>query len=155
MKSREAHDYVETRDQNRTGTAARDNLVCAWCARSRSSRARLDSVSIAVEDDSVTTGAFDIDDPVADADTDVYHVAVPAGTKAARFSLDSADDTADLDLFVYLGGDLVDLSASGSADEQVTLLNPAEGTYDVYVNGFATPGAATSSYRQRTRATRL
>jgi len=94
--------------------------------------------------DSVTTGAFDIDDPVADADTDVYHVAVPAGTKAARFSLDSADDTADLDLFVYLGGDLVDLSASGSADEQVTLLNPAEGTYDVYVNGFATPGGSTS-----------
>ncbi len=94
--------------------------------------------------DSVTTGAFDIDNPVADADTDVYHVTVPAGTKAARFSLDSADDTADLDLFVYLGGDLVDLSASGSADEQVTLLAPAAGTYDVYVNGYATPGGSTS-----------
>jgi subtilisin family serine protease len=94
--------------------------------------------------DSVATGAFDIDNPVADADTDVYHVTVPAGTKAARFSLDSADNTADLDLFVYLDGELVDLSASGSADEQVTLLAPAEGTYDVYVNGFATPGGSTS-----------
>ncbi len=94
--------------------------------------------------DSVTTGAFDIDNPVADADTKVYHVAVPAGTAAARFSLDSSDDTADLDLFVYKGGELVDLSASGSADEQVTLLDPDDGTYDVYVNGFATPGGSTN-----------
>jgi len=94
--------------------------------------------------DSVTTGAYDIDDPVVDADTDVYHVVVPAGTKAARFSLDAADDTADLDLFVYLGGEFVDLSASGAADEEVTLLDPADGTYDVYVNGFSTPGGSTS-----------
>jgi hypothetical protein len=95
-------------------------------------------------DDSVTTGAFDINNPVADADTKVYHVDVAAGTVAARFSLDSVDDTADLDLFVYLDGDFVDLSASGAADEQVTLLNPEEGTYDVYVNGFATPGGSTA-----------
>jgi subtilisin family serine protease len=94
--------------------------------------------------DSVTTGAYDIDDPVVDSDTDVYHVEVAAGTKVARFSLDSADDTADLDLFVYLDGELVDLSASGAADEEVTLLDPADGTYDVYVNGFATPGGSTS-----------
>jgi subtilisin family serine protease len=94
--------------------------------------------------DSVVTGEFDINAPVADADTKVYHVDVAAGTKAARFSLDAADDTADLDLFVYLDGDFVDLSASGAADEQVTLLDPAEGTYDVYVNGFATPGGSTA-----------
>jgi subtilisin family serine protease len=94
--------------------------------------------------DSVSTGAYDIDDPVADADTKVYHVDVPAGTRAARFSLDSADDTADLDLYVYLDGEFVDLSASGSADEEVTLLDPDEGTYDVYVNGFTTPGGSTS-----------
>ena len=94
--------------------------------------------------DSVTTGAFDIDAPVADADTKVYHVTVPAATRAARFSLDSADNTADLDLFVYKGGTLVDLSASGSGDEQVTLVNPAAGTYDLYVNGFSTPGGSTT-----------
>ncbi|HKF86056.1 MAG TPA: S8 family peptidase [Candidatus Limnocylindrales bacterium] len=87
--------------------------------------------------DSVSTGAYDIDDPVADGDTDVYHVNVPAGTKAARFSLDASDDLADLDLYVYKAGTFVDLSASGSADEQVTLLDPAAGTYDVYVNGFS------------------
>jgi hypothetical protein len=94
--------------------------------------------------DSVAAGAFDTAHPVADADTKVYHVTVPAGTRAARFSLDSADDTADLDLFVYKGGTLVDLSASGSADEQVTMVDPAAGTYDVYVNGFSTPGGSTS-----------
>jgi subtilisin family serine protease len=97
--------------------------------------------------DSVATGAFDVLNPVADADTKHYQVTVPDDpivTKAARFSLDSDDDNADLDLFVYLDGDLVDLSASGSADEQVTLVGPDPGTYDVYVNGFATPGGSTS-----------
>jgi subtilisin family serine protease len=94
--------------------------------------------------DSVTTGAFDTANPVADADTKAYQVTVPAGTKAARFSLDSDDDSADLDLFVYLNGDFVDLSASGAADEQVTLDDPEAGTYDVYVNGYATPGGSTS-----------
>ena len=94
--------------------------------------------------DSVATGPFDSTNPTADADTKLYHVTVPVGTRAARFSLDSADDSADLDLFVYQGGKLVGLSASGAADEQVTLVDPADGTYDVYVNGFATPGGSTS-----------
>jgi subtilisin family serine protease len=101
-------------------------------------------VGVAPVHDSVATGAFDIENPVADGDTDVYHVTVPADTAAARFSLDSDDNTADLDLFVYKGGELVDLSASGAADEQVTLIKPDAGTYDVYVNGFATPGGSTS-----------
>jgi subtilisin family serine protease len=90
--------------------------------------------------DSVAIGAFDSTNPTADADTKVYHVTVPAGTRAARFSLDAVNDTDDLDLYVYKGGTLVDLSASGSADEQVTLVDPADGTYDVYVNGFAGTG---------------
>jgi subtilisin family serine protease len=94
--------------------------------------------------DSVVSGEYDINNPVADADTKHYQVVVPAGTVAARFSLDSVDDTADLDLFIYLDGDFVDLSASGAADEQVTMLAPAEGTYDVFVNGFTTPGGTTS-----------
>jgi subtilisin family serine protease len=94
--------------------------------------------------DSVVSGDYDINAPVADADTKHYTVVVPAGTVAARFSLDSDDDMADLDLFVYKGGTFIDLSASGSADEQVTMLNPAAGTYDVYVNGFTTPGGTTT-----------
>ena len=93
--------------------------------------------------DSVATSAFDAENPAVDAGTKVYHVTVPAGTRAARFSLDANDDTADLDLYAYLDGELVALSASGAADEQVTMLDPAEGTYDVYVNGFSTPGGST------------
>jgi hypothetical protein len=93
---------------------------------------------------SVATSTFDAENPVADAGTQKYTVTVPAGTRAARFSLDAGDDTADLDLYVYVGGKLVDLSASGSADEQVTMLDPAAGTYDVYVNGFSTPGGSTT-----------
>ncbi len=93
--------------------------------------------------DSVATSTFDVDNPAVDAGTKVYHVEVPAGTRAARFSLDANDDTADLDLFAYVDGELVALSASSAADEQVTLLDPPEGTYDVYVNGFSTPGGST------------
>jgi len=101
-------------------------------------------VGVTPMQDSVTTGAYDADNPVADADTKLYQVTVPAGTKAARFSVDAGDDTADLDLYVYVGGDLVALSASGAADEEVTLIEPDAATYDVYVNGFATPGGSTA-----------
>lgn len=101
-------------------------------------------VGVAPTVDTVTTGEFDINDPAADADTKHYQVVVAAGTAAARFSLDAHDDTADLDLFLYLDGEFLDLSASGAADEQLTLLAPAAGTYDVYVNGFSTPGGSTT-----------
>ena len=54
-------------------------------------------------------------------------------------------------------GEFVDLSASGAADEQVTLLDPAAGTYDVFVNGFTTPGGSTTlrlgQLRRRARPT--
>jgi subtilisin family serine protease len=93
--------------------------------------------------DSVTSGAYDLDDPVADADTKHYAVPVPAGTAIARFSLDGPDGS-DLDLFVYLNGDLVAYSATSAPDEQVTLVAPAAGTYDVYVNGYATPRGGAS-----------
>jgi subtilisin family serine protease len=101
-------------------------------------------VGVTPEAGSVATTAFDTANPTPDAGTKLYEVTVPAGTRAARFSLDASDDTADLDLYVYKGGKPVDLSASGAADEEVTLASPAEGTYDVYVNGFSTPGGSTS-----------
>jgi hypothetical protein len=93
--------------------------------------------------DSVTAGAFDATNPVADADTKKYSVIIPAGTTAARFSLDAVDGTNDLDLYVYLGTTLVGVSASGSADEEVTFTGglPAV-TLDVYVNGFAVNGGS-------------
>ena len=56
---------------------------------------------------------------------------------------DAADDTADLDLFVYRDGELVDLSASGAADEQVTMLAPAAAR----VHSRSQPAEARSSSR--------
>ena len=93
--------------------------------------------------DSVVAGDFDINNPTESAAVKKYSVVVPADSVAARFSLDSLDDNADLDLFVYRGGVLVALSASGAADEESTMLDPVAGPYDVYVNGFATPGGST------------
>ena len=65
------------------------------------------------------------------------------GTKVARFDLDAVNDAADLDLFVYRLNDagtpvaVAGQSATGSADEQVTLTNPAKGKYLVSIDGFA------------------
>lgn len=94
--------------------------------------------------DSVATSAFDPEAPATDEGTKLYQVEVAEATKVARFSLDAADDTADLDLWVYKDGELVDLSATAGADEEVTIVAPAAGAYDVYVNGFATPGGSTT-----------
>ena len=72
-------------------------------------------------------------------------VPVAANSKIARFDLDAADDTADLDMFVYhstsCSPDDIDAqvgeSATGSADELVTLTNPPAGSYLVEIDGFS------------------
>ncbi|PJJ73113.1 pre-peptidase [Diaminobutyricimonas aerilata] len=71
-----------------------------------------------------------------------YTVEVPEGTAWSRFDLDSLDDTADLDLVVYLLDDAGDpvagwQSATGAADERVDLPEPEAGTYLVEVSVFA------------------
>ena len=75
----------------------------------------------------ITGGAFE------------YEVNVPVGSTFARFDLDSIDDTADLDLTVYLlnaAGEPVTgwQSATGAADERVDLAAPTAGSYLVYVD---------------------
>ena len=70
-------------------------------------------------------------------------VTIGDGTKVARFDLDAANNSADLDLYVYELNDagtpvaVAGQSATGSADEQVTLTNPAKGKYLVSIDGFA------------------
>lgn len=71
-------------------------------------------------------------------------VDVAAGTELARFALDSSDDTgSDLDLVVYhlVDGtntyDRVWQSATGSADEAVTIPNPPAGRYVVSADVFS------------------
>jgi hypothetical protein len=95
--------------------------------------------------DTVVSGAFT---PAASAATKVYTLVVPAGTAIARFDVDDATNTDDLDLYVYKDGSLVDLSASAAGDERVTLVNPEAGTYTAYVNGYDTGGGGAYSYTQ-------
>ncbi|PKH41890.1 pre-peptidase C-terminal domain-containing protein [Nocardioides alpinus] len=81
-------------------------------------------------------------------------VTIEAGTKFARFDVDATNNGADLDLYVYRLNDagvpvaLAGQSATGSADERVTLTNPVAGKYLVEVDGYATAtGESTIAYR--------
>lgn len=92
------------------------------------------------------------DEKSGDENKDVsWIVDVPEGTTLARFDLDSSDDTgSDLDLTVYRVVSPDDLryyqqwqSATGSADEQVTVTAPTAGTYLVVANVYATSAPMT------------
>jgi hypothetical protein len=69
-------------------------------------------------------------------------VTIPTGTTYARFSLFDANvsPASDLDLYVYKGTTLLGSSTSGTANEEVNLVNPTAGSYIVYVHGFTVPG---------------
>ncbi|WP_299039753.1 S8 family serine peptidase [uncultured Pseudokineococcus sp.] len=71
--------------------------------------------------------------------TDLVTVEVPAGTSVARMDLTAGEGASDLDLYV-LGpnGREVGRSATGDQDEQLTLRDPAPGTYRVLVHGYST-----------------
>jgi subtilisin family serine protease len=89
----------------------------------------------------------------ADASLDsafaLYNHSVPEGTGFARFDVapDVENPATDLDLFVYLAGDVNDpttwvlagQSASGSASESVSLTDPEPGTYVAEVDYYTTP----------------
>ncbi|MCW2794679.1 S8 family serine peptidase [Nocardioides sp.] len=89
--------------------------------------------------------AVSTSDSVATNGADLHCVTVTDGTKLARFDVDAADNSADLDMYVYASGScdpadafaLAGQSATGSADESVTLNSPDPGTYLVEVDGFA------------------
>lgn len=81
-------------------------------------------------------------------------VVIPTGTAAARFDLDATDNAADLDLYVYRvnattgARTLVGQSATGAADESVTLNAPVAATYVAVLDGYsAAPGASSIGYR--------
>ncbi|ARQ70654.1 S8 family serine peptidase [Streptomyces marincola] len=59
-----------------------------------------------------------------------------------------ADPGADLDLFVYRDGELVDSSTSSGSEETIRLDAPEPGTYTVEVHGYSVPqGTTTYAYR--------
>ncbi len=73
-----------------------------------------------------------------------FPITVQPGTTLARFSTFDAymSPASDVDLWVFRGTTLVGLSAGGTSDEEVTLVNPPPGEYTVYVHGFGVPGSA-------------
>ncbi|MCA1571798.1 MAG: hypothetical protein LC798_16095 [Chloroflexi bacterium] len=94
-----------------------------------------------------------VDDPANDInvalDTGVgitiHEVNVPAGTEYARFSLfdDYTDGADDLDLYVFgpaPGSPFVGGSGSATSEEEVSVDEPAPGTYLVVVHGWGTDG---------------
>jgi hypothetical protein len=92
----------------------------------------------------VATGAFA---PSPSAATKAFPFQVPVGTPLVRFDLDALSAADDLDLFLYdAGNELVAFSATGAADEQVTLSSLAPGAYTAYVNGYSTGGGGAFSY---------
>jgi hypothetical protein len=67
----------------------------------------------------------------------VFRVAIPP---------DAVDDAeADLDVYVYNpAGEQVASSTLGGTDEEVTIQDPADGTWTVYVHGWQAPGGDTN-----------
>ena len=91
----------------------------------------------------IDAGAFNDLAPVVGPAVKAYPVTVSEGSTALRVDLDANDDASDLDLFLYnSAGELVDLSATGSGDEQITWAGVPAGEYTAYVHGYGGPSPA-------------
>jgi subtilisin family serine protease len=93
-----------------------------------------------VHDDSAEPGGFDLG---GNASTQVYELDVPEGTTFARFDLVAGNEGDDLDLYVVNPSwtAFVPSQAAGAtsgASERIDLVNPAKGTYTVFVNVYST-----------------
>jgi subtilisin family serine protease len=66
-------------------------------------------------------------------------ITVPAGSPLAKFSVYSADESADFDLVVFNPAGQALLSQTASASESISVPNPAAGVYTIFVNLYASP----------------
>jgi hypothetical protein len=72
-----------------------------------------------------------------------FHEFTLSGAAHFRIAMppEATEPDADLDIFVYdPGGTLVASSTSGGTDELIDIASPADGTWTVYVHGWAAPG---------------
>ncbi|NJC74241.1 S8 family serine peptidase [Planosporangium thailandense] len=77
-------------------------------------------------------------------ESQTYTVVVPAGATKLDVKIGNPSDPgADLDLYVRRNGAVVGQSADGDSEEEVVLTNPAPGTYQVQVVGYAAPTGST------------
>ncbi|MFF3620301.1 S8 family serine peptidase [Streptomyces sp. NPDC002467] len=86
---------------------------------------------------------------IANGETQTTEVTIGEGVSRLDIAIGKVSDTAaDLDLEVYKDGVKVGSSADGDSEEAVSLANPAAGTYQIKVLGYAVPsGSTTYDYR--------
>jgi hypothetical protein len=89
--------------------------------------------------------AFSSREEIAHHGGKTYHVTVPAGATRLDVAIGNVSDPgADLDLYVSNEpGVEVGRSADGDSEEAVSLVNPAPGTYEIFVDGFDVPAGTT------------
>jgi subtilisin family serine protease len=81
---------------------------------------------------------------IAEGAAHKYQIVVPEGATKLEVAIGKTSDLgADLDLTVRLNGAVVGQSADGDSEEAVSLANPAAGTYEVEVAGYAVPSGNT------------
>jgi subtilisin family serine protease len=88
--------------------------------------------------------AFSDRPSIAQQEKKEIQIQVPADATRLTVTIGNAAATgADLDLYVKLNGTEVGRSAGGSAEESVTIANPAPGTYVAEIAGYEVPGGTT------------
>uniref|UniRef100_UPI003D71BE8A PPC domain-containing protein n=1 Tax=Actinacidiphila sp. bgisy167 TaxID=3413797 RepID=UPI003D71BE8A len=86
---------------------------------------------------------------IAQGESVISTVVVPQGASHLDVAIGGTSDiSADLDLTVLLGDEVVAQSADGDSEEAVSIPNPAAGTYTVVVDGYSVP-AGTTEYAYR------
>jgi hypothetical protein len=81
---------------------------------------------------------------IAQGEVQVFEVVVPAGAARLDVGIGDPDDAAaDLDLYLTKDGVLLALAADGDSEEAVSLADPAPGTYQVQIDGYAVPAGET------------
>jgi hypothetical protein len=101
----------------------------------------LEAEAFGLSQPQTTTETAHQDDPNVPSSASVKKTFVISHAASASFEVHLPGN--DIDLYVLRNGQLVGSSTTASGDESVTLTRPADGTYEVWVHGFAVTGTPT------------
>jgi hypothetical protein len=101
----------------------------------------LEAEAFGLSQPQTTTETAHQDDPNVPSSASVKKTFVISHAASATFEAHLRGN--DIDLFVLRNGQLVGSSTTASGDESVTLTRPPDGTYEVWVHGFAVTGTPT------------